>query len=60
MLTKQKVIQTINDLPDTFSIEEIIDRLVLLQKIEIGMSQSINGETVSTEEAKVRLKKWLK
>ena len=60
MLDKKKVLQTIKDLPDTFSIEEVIDRIVLLQKIEIGLEQSRNGQTLSTSEAKARLKKWLK
>ena len=60
MLTKRKVIKTVSRLPDTFSIEEIIDRLVLLQKIEMGMEQSNKGQFVSTKAAKEKLKKWLK
>ena len=60
MLNKNKVLQTLENLPETFSIEEIIDQLVLLQKIELGLEQAINNDTVSTEEAKSRLNKWLK
>jgi hypothetical protein len=60
MLNKNKVLRTLENLPETFSIEEIIDQLVLLQKIELGLEQAINNETVSTEEAKSRLNKWLK
>lgn len=60
MLTKQKVIKTIKDLPDKFSIEEIIDKLVLLQKIEIGIAQAEKGLTISTTEARKKLNKWLK
>jgi hypothetical protein len=33
---------------------------VLHQKIEIGLEQSENGETYSTEELRMELKKWLK
>jgi len=60
MLRRRKVIETVNALPATFSIEELIDRLILLQKIEIGIEQSENGQTISHKEAKARLKKWLK
>jgi hypothetical protein len=60
MLTKKKLIQTLKDLPDKFSMEDVIDRIVLLQKIEIGLEQSQQGKTKSTAEAKARLKKWLK
>lgn len=51
---------TIESLPDKFSIDELIDRIVLLQKIEIGLEQSENGETLSDSDAKKKLKKWLK
>jgi hypothetical protein len=60
MLNKNKVLQTLENLPDTFSIEQIMDQLKLLQKIELGLEQATNNETVSTEEAKSRLNKWLK
>ena len=49
MLTKDKVISSLNDLPDTFSMDELIDKLMLLQKIETGLEQSEKGEVFSTE-----------
>ena len=60
MLTKSNIIQTINSLPNNFSIEEVIDRIVFLQKVEIGLKQSEKENTFSTAEAKKKLKKWLK
>lgn len=60
MLTKEKIIKSIDNMPDKISSEEVIERLVLLQKIEIGLEQSENGETYSTEELRMELKKWLK
>lgn len=60
MLTKKKLIQTLRNLPEKFSVEEVIERIVLLQKIEIGLQQSKQGKTKSTIEVKAKLKKWLK
>ncbi len=60
MLTKDKILQTLKDLPETFSIEELFDRIVLLNKIEIGLDQSNSGKLSTTDEAKDKLKKWLK
>lgn len=60
MLTKKKLIQTLKDMPEKFSVEEVIERIILLQKIEIGLEQSKQGKTKSTVEAKTKLKKWLK
>lgn len=60
MLTKEKLIKLIENMPDKFSIEEVIERIELLQRIEIGLEQSENGETYSTEELRKELKRWLK
>lgn len=59
MLSKEKILQTVKDLPDGFSIEDLFERIVLLQKIDAGLEQSKSGKTVSTEEAKKKLRKWL-
>jgi len=60
MLSKSKVIKSIRQLPDNFSIDELIERVVLLQKIETGLEQSEKGLIKSTSAAKKSLKKWLK
>ena len=60
MLTKKQLHETINELPDKFSIDDLLDRLLLIQKIEIGLEQSENGQTKTTKEAKQKLSKWLK
>lgn len=60
MITKKQVIKTINELPNSFSVEEVIDKILLLQKIDIGMEQSAKEEVYTTTEAKHKLKKWLK
>jgi hypothetical protein len=60
MLTKDKILRTVQELPDHFSIDELLDRILLLQKIEIGREQSQAGLTYSTEEAKAKLARWLK
>jgi hypothetical protein len=60
MLTKEQILQSLKDLPDTFSIDEFFDRIILLNKIEIGLEQSISGKVNTTDQARDKLKKWLK
>ncbi|MBD3750421.1 MAG: hypothetical protein IE931_13095 [Sphingobacteriales bacterium] len=60
MISKTQLIQTIEGMPEEFSMDDFLDRILLLQKIELGINQSENNETFSTEEAKDQLKKWLK
>jgi hypothetical protein len=60
MLTKNEVIKTISNLPDSFSIDELIDRLVFMDKVERGLVQSKDNLVVTKQQAKKRLSKWLK
>jgi hypothetical protein len=60
MLTKNEVIKTISNLPDSFSIDELIDRLIFIDKVEKGIAQSDENFVFSKLQAKKRLAKWLK
>lgn len=60
MLTKEKVLQTIEELPNKFSLNEIVEKLILLEKIELGLQQVEEGKIMSTMDAKQKLEKWLK
>lgn len=59
-MNKEVVLAAVNALPDTIELEELIDRLILLEKIEQGREQSRLGQTVSQEEVKQLVKTWFK
>ena len=59
MLTRKKVIATIKQLPDKFSVDEIIDRIILLEKIETGLEQSKKGKVTPDEGLEKKLPTWL-
>lgn len=48
--TKQKILTVIESLDDDVSIDEAIDRLYLLYKIETGLQQADAGEGMEHEE----------
>ena len=56
---KVKMANIIRDLPDDADIEDAMEKLLLLHKIEKGTKQVDEGRTVSHEEAKHRLRRWL-
>lgn len=60
MLTKEKVKKTIDRLPDKFTVEEIVEELVVLNKIEEGLRDIEKGEVFTTDQVKEELKPWLK
>lgn len=59
MLLKKEVLKSLKELPDEFSVDEAIDRLILLHKINKGREEIKQGKGLTTEEAKKKLKKWL-
>ena len=60
MTIKEKVQKIVNNLPDDASIEEAMQRLLLLAKVERGIEQADAGQTLSHEQAKEKMAKWLK
>ncbi|EKD25883.1 MAG: hypothetical protein ACD_79C01454G0001 [uncultured bacterium] len=60
MTVKEQVLNVMKELPNTASIEDAMERLYFLYKIEKGIQQADKGQTISHEAAKKRLKKWLK
>ncbi len=60
MTPKQEALHALTDLPDEAGIEEAIERLHLLLKVHRGIAQADSGDTVSQEEARRRMERWLR
>ncbi len=59
-MQKEKLQQVVGELPDEVDVDKLVERLYLLDKIELGEQQLARGEGVAHEEAKRRLEKWLR
>jgi hypothetical protein len=60
MITKKQLSATLENLPEKFSIEDLIDKLILLDKIERAEKQSEEGVTISETELEKEIEKWFK
>ena len=60
MLTKDKVRKTIDRLPDNFTVDQLVEELVVLNKIEEGLKDVEDGRIFTTDQVKQELKTWLK
>lgn len=60
MITKAKLKETIEEFPECFTIDEVIERLILIDKIDRANQQSEKGETISEEELDKEIEKWFK
>lgn len=59
-MTKENLAEAVKELPDTFSIDELIERLILIESFEKGRGQYDQGNTFTHEEVGKRLEKWLR
>lgn len=59
-MRKDKVLDTVNALPVEFELEELIEKLIFIEKVEKGLAQLDEGKTQSHEEVKQIVKKWRK
>lgn len=59
MNTKDKIIQRLKKLPDSVTIDDILDQIILVEKIERGIEQSENNQVIRDDELDKRLEKWL-
>lgn len=60
MITQEQISVVLKDLPSEFSIDELMDKLILIEKINEAIAQGERGETYSTEEARELLRQWSK
>jgi hypothetical protein len=60
MLSKSNLIKTISKFPDHFSVDDLVDKMILLDKIEKGLQQADNKQFISDEELDKKIEEWLK
>ena len=60
MLTRTQAFNTVEKLPEQFSIDQLIDKLMFIDKVETGLKQSESGNVNTKEQAKQKLSKWLR
>jgi predicted transcriptional regulator len=59
MSIKEEIIKIIKDMPETITIEDVMQRLYVRAKIEAGLKELDEGKGIPHEEAMERMSKWL-
>ncbi len=59
-MTQEAAIETIKGLPLNFELNELVERLILLEELENRRKQGDNGETVSFDDMKREASSWQK
>jgi hypothetical protein len=57
-MKREKVIDAIRELPQEFDMEELMEKLIVVEKVEQGLKQLDEGKTVDHTQVKEMVKKW--
>lgn len=57
-MRKDTVIETMKGFPQEFNLDDLIEKLVFMDKVEKGLQQVKEEKTVSHENLKSKVKKW--
>lgn len=59
MLTKENIITTINNLTEPITFDDVLDKMLLLDKIEKGIEESDKGLVITDDDLNNRIQAWL-
>lgn len=60
MLTKHEVQNQINSMPNQFTLDEFIEKLIIIDKINQGLEDVLAGNVLTEEELDQEMAKWFK
>ena len=58
MLTKELVNSQIKEMPEEFTLDELIERLIIVEKVNRSLKEVEQGKTISEEELDKKMAKW--
>jgi predicted transcriptional regulator len=59
-MTRETVNQAISSLPQNFDLDALVERLIFIEKVEVGLAQLDRGESKTQEEVEQLVKSWRK
>lgn len=57
-MEKKKALEAIQELPESFDLEVLIERLIFIEKVEKGLEQVKEGKVISHEQLKSLARQW--
>jgi hypothetical protein len=57
-MKKEKVLDTVNELPQEFELDELLEKLIFVEKVEAGLKQLEAGQVKSHDTVRETVKKW--
>jgi len=59
-MQKSTIKHTLNELPSKFNLDDFLEKLIVIEKIDEGMEEAKTGKTISHDKVKKMVAKWHK
>ena len=59
-MQKSTIIHTLNELPSKFNLDDFLEKLIVIEKIDEGMEEAKTGKTIIHDKVKKMVAKWHK
>lgn len=59
-MQKSTILETLNSFPNDFNLDEFIERLIVIEKIEQGVADEAIGHLIGHEDLKKLVTQWKK
>ncbi|MBN7811125.1 hypothetical protein J0A68_09165 [Algoriphagus sp. H41] len=60
MISKAELIKQIQKFPEEIAIEDLVERLILIDKLEKRIAESKDGQNISEEDLKKEMQEWFR
>ncbi len=57
-MKKENVLEVVSELPKEFELDQLIEKLIFIDKVEQGIAQVKQKKTISHKKVKDIIKKW--
>lgn len=59
-MKKEKALEAINEFPQEFELDELIEKLIFVDQVEKGLEQIRQGKTVDHDKVMAEIQRWKK
>lgn len=59
-MQKSTILNTLSKLPNKFNLDEFLERLIVIEKIDEGMKEAKSGKSINHDKVKKMVAKWHK
>ena len=57
---KRRLVEALEDLPDSATFDDVIERLYVVYNVEVGLAQADQGRLIPHEQVKQSIREWLR